>query len=41
MKRNSNLVIEKMLGQIFVERNIIPPMHLQEALDQQKSIKGN
>jgi hypothetical protein len=40
MRRNFNLVIEKMPGQILVERNIIPLMHLQEALDQQKKHKG-
>jgi len=40
MRRNFNLVIEKMLGQILVERSIIPLMHLQEALDQQKKHKG-
>jgi len=40
MRRNFNLAIEKMLGQILVERNIIPLMHHQEALDQQKKHKG-
>jgi hypothetical protein len=40
MRRNFNLVIEKMPGQILVERNTIPLMHLQEDLDQQKEHKG-
>ena len=32
-------LVEKMLGQILVERNIISPGHLQMALDRQKKEK--
>ena len=40
MKKNFNLPVEKMLGQILVERNIISPGFLQLALDGQKKEKG-
>jgi hypothetical protein len=40
MRRNFNPIIEKMLGQILVERGIISPEHLQVALDWQKEEKG-
>jgi len=40
MRRNFNPIVEKMLGQILVERNIISPRHLQMALDRQKREKG-
>jgi hypothetical protein len=40
MRRNFNPIVEKMLGQILVERNIISPRHLQMALDRQKKEKG-
>jgi len=40
MRRNFNPPVEKMLGQILVERNIISPMQLQVALDRQKNQKG-
>ncbi len=40
MRRNFNPIVEKMLGQILVERNIISPVHLQVALDRQKRHKG-
>jgi hypothetical protein len=40
MRRNFNPVVEKMLGQILVERNIISPVQLQEALDRQNKGKG-
>ena len=40
MKRNFNPTVEKMLGQILVERNIISPIQLQAALDRQKNQKG-
>ena len=40
MRRNLNPIVEKMLGQILVERNIISPMQLQVALDRQKNQKG-
>ena len=40
MRKNFNAAIEKMLGQILVERNIISPMQLQVALDRQKKQKG-
>jgi hypothetical protein len=40
MRRNFNPIVEKMLGQILVERNIISPRHLQMALDRQKEEKG-
>ena len=36
MRRDSNPVMEKMLGQILVERNVISPLRLQKALDRQK-----
>ena len=36
MKRKSTPVIEKKLGEILVERDIISPRHLQIALDRQK-----
>ena len=41
MRRNFNPIVEKMLGQILVERNIISPRILQMALDRQKKEKGN
>jgi hypothetical protein len=40
MRRNFTPAVEKMLGQILVERNIISPMQLQVALDRQKEQKG-
>jgi len=40
MGRNFNPTVEKMLGQILVERNIISPGFLQLALDRQKKEKG-
>ena len=40
MRRNCKPVVEKMLGQILVERNIISPGFLQLALDRQKKEKG-
>jgi len=40
MRGNFTPIIEKMLGQILVERNIISPRHLQLALDRQKQLKG-
>ena len=40
MRGNFNPIVEKMLGQILVERNIISPRHLQMALDRQKEEKG-
>jgi hypothetical protein len=40
MSRNFNPIVEKMLGQILVERGIISPKHLQVALDRQKEEKG-
>jgi len=40
MGRDSSLPVEKMLGQILVERNIISPASLQIALDRQKEEKG-
>ena len=40
MKGNFNPTVEKMLGQILVERNIISPGVLQLALDRQKKEKG-
>ena len=40
MRGNFNPIVEKMLGQILVERNIISPKHLQLALDRQKKEKG-
>ena len=40
MRRNFNPIVEKMLGQILVERGIISPKHLQVALDRQKEEKG-
>ena len=40
MRRNFIPIIEKMLGQILVERNIISPRHLQMALDRQKKQTG-
>ncbi len=39
MRRKFVPIIEKMLGQILVERNIISPMQLQTALDRQKRQK--
>jgi len=39
MRRNFNPIVEKMLGQILFERNIISPMHLQMALNRQKKEK--
>jgi len=41
MRGNFNPIVEKMLGQILVERNIISPRILQIALDRQKKEKGN
>ncbi|MGA2955762.1 MAG: hypothetical protein ABSF48_08570 [Thermodesulfobacteriota bacterium] len=41
MRGNFNPIVEKMLGQILVERNIISPRILQMALDRQKKEKGN
>jgi type IV pilus assembly protein PilB len=40
MGRNLNPTVEKMLGQILVERNIISPGFLQLALDRQKKEEG-
>jgi hypothetical protein len=40
MRRNFNPPVEKMLGQILVERNILSSMRLQAALDRQKEQKG-
>ena len=40
MRGNFNPIVEKMLGQILVERNIISPRILQMALDRQKKEKG-
>ena len=40
MRKKFNPIVEKMLGQILVERNIISPRHLQMALDRQKEQKG-
>ena len=40
MRRDFNRTVEKMLGQILVERNIISPGVLQLALDRQKKEKG-
>jgi hypothetical protein len=40
MRNNFNAVIEKMLGQILIERNIISPVDLQVALDRQKNQMG-
>jgi len=40
MKRNFNPIVEKMLGQILVEKNIISPRFLELALDRQKKEKG-
>jgi len=40
MERNFNPTVEKMLGQILVERNIISPGFLQLALDGRKKEKG-
>ena len=40
MRKKFNPVVEKMLGQILVERNIISLMQLQAALDRQKNQKG-
>ena len=40
MRGNFNPIVEKMLGQILVERGIISPKHLQVALDRQKEEKG-
>ena len=40
MRGNFNPIVEKMLGQILVERNIISPRILQMALDRQKEEKG-
>jgi type IV pilus assembly protein PilB len=40
MARNFNPPVDKMLGQILVERNIISPGFLQLALDRQKKEKG-
>lgn len=40
MRRDFNPTVEKMLGQILVERNIISPGFLQLALDRQKIEKG-
>ena len=40
MRKNFNPAVEKMLGQILVERNIISPMQLQVALGRQKEQKG-
>jgi len=39
MRRDFNPTVEKMLGQILVERNIISPGFLQLALDRQKKEK--
>ena len=39
MRRNFKPTVEKMLGQILVERNIISPKHLQMALDRQEKEK--
>ena len=40
MGRNFNPPVDKMLGQILVERNIISPSFLQLALDRQKKERG-
>jgi hypothetical protein len=40
MRRNFNPTVEKMLGQILVERDIISPGFLQLALDRQKKEEG-
>ncbi|MGA2956295.1 MAG: hypothetical protein ABSF48_11305 [Thermodesulfobacteriota bacterium] len=40
LKKDSIPIIEKMLGQILVERSIISPRHVQMALDRQKNQKG-
>jgi len=40
MKRNFNPTIEKKLGEILVDKNIISPRFLQLALDRQKTEKG-
>jgi len=40
MRRVFNPAVEKMVGQILVERDIITPSFLQLALDRQKSEKG-
>jgi len=40
MRRNFNPTVEKMLGQILVESNVISPGVLQLALDLQKKEKG-
>jgi hypothetical protein len=40
MRSNFNSTVEKMLGQILVERNIISPGFLQLALDRQKKEEG-
>ena len=40
MRRSFNPTVDKMLGQILVERNIISPGFLQLALDRQKKEKG-
>jgi hypothetical protein len=39
MRRSFNPTVEKMVGEILVERNIIPPRFLQLALDRQKEEK--
>ena len=40
MRGNFNPIVEKMLGEILVERSIISPTHLQVALDRQEQQKG-
>ena len=40
LKKDSIPIIEKMLGQILVERKIISPGYVQRALDRQKNQKG-
>jgi len=40
MRRKLTPIVEKMLGQILVERNIISSMQLGAALDRQKNQKG-
>ena len=40
MRGNFNPTVEKMLGQILVERNTISPKHLQMALDRQNQQEG-
>ena len=40
MRRKFAPIVEKMLGQILIERNIISPRYLQLALDRQKEQKG-